>query len=171
MSKRGFVFALVAVTFSGCGGDAPPPTTPTVVATPTPAPTPAATPTPLASPTGKPMVRITARVLGFSRSGEVYNFVPTVFRPGDVIDLDCTPRDADNQATLNHPKGAEWYPSSNPGLTINRDFTMARDDTYQPELFLRTLATSGNITIFCKAQGVDISSNVVNLPVRGNGGT
>ncbi len=112
------------------------------------------------------MVRITANILGFTRTGTTYNFVPSVFRRGDVIDLDCTPRDANNQRTANHPPKAEWYPNSTGGgLVFERDYTMARDDTYQPDLFIRNIAPAGTISIFCKAQGVNISSNVVSLPI------
>jgi len=113
------------------------------------------------------MVRITANILGFTRAGIVYNFVPTVFRRGDTIDLDCTPRDADNQRTANHPKNAEWYPNSTEGgLVINRDYTMARDNTFQPELYIRDLAPAGTLSVYCKAAGVNILSNTVQLPIR-----
>src|SRR5262245_46937863 len=107
--KRLFLLAAAVAFVGACGGDSPTPSGPVAA---TPAPTPAPTPTPAPSPAGNPFVSATARVLGFTRGGITYSFVPAVFRRGDTIDLDCTPRDQDGRATPNHPSFAEWYTSS-----------------------------------------------------------
>jgi hypothetical protein len=46
---------------------------------------------------------------------------------------------------------------------FNRDYTMARDNTLQPELFIRSIAPAGTIRISCKVAG--FMSNTLAVPV------
>jgi len=164
---RRHALVAAAALLAGCGSESPSQSSTPVAAAPAPTPTPTPAPTPTPSPAGAPFVSATVRVLGFSRSGERYDFIPAVFRPGDTIDLDCTPRDADGRSTPNHPPFAEWYPTSTPGgPVIARDYTMARDNTFQPDLFIRAICPTGNIEVYCRVGTVN--SNRVTLPVRGN---
>jgi hypothetical protein len=164
--------SVACVAFLGaCGSDAPgsAPTAP-VAATPTPTPPPTPTPAPAPSATAAPFVSATARVLGFTRGGFTYSFVPAVFRQGDTINLDCTPRDADGRSTPNHPPFAEWYTSSSTtgGPILDRDYTLARADTYNPDLYIRQLCPAGNITVQCRVGSSSVYSNTLNLPTSGN---
>ncbi len=168
--KRLLLLAAFAASTGACGSDSPS-STPTAPVAATPAPTPVPTPAPTAtpSPSGAPFVSATARVLGFTRGGIRYSFVPSVFRRGDTIDLDCTPRDADGRATPNHPRFAEWYTSSTPGGPIlDRDYTIARADTYTPDMYIRQICPAGFITVQCRVGSSSVYSNTLSLPTSGN---
>lgn len=155
-SFRFFVSA-TALALASCGSDSPTPTQPAAVA-PTPVPTPRPSPSPPQA------FGARARVIGFTRAGQRYAFVPGVFRRQDVIDLDCGPLDSLGRFIDDYPNFGEWYPNSDPnGLVFNRDYTMARDNTLQPDLFIRSIAPAGTIRIFCKVAG--FNSNTLNLPV------
>ncbi len=159
--------ASAAVVLFGCGSDAPSQATPpVVVATPTPTPTP--------TPLGNPAVRATARMFGYTRNegSRQGRFpippAPPYFQLGDWIDLDCTPRDADNRETSNHPSFAEWYPSSGGAgvLVENYDYILEDGASYNPQLQLRYLARRGYIDIYCKLPNTSIVSNTVRIEVR-----
>jgi hypothetical protein len=166
--KRLLPFFACAALLGACGSDSP--SAPTAPVAATPAPTPAPTPTPAASPSGTPFVSATARVLGFTRGGITYSFVPAVFRRGDTINLDCTPRDADGRSTPNHPTFAEWYTSSSTtgGPILDRDYTLSPGDTYNPDMFIRSICPAGNITVQCRVGSSSVYSNTLNLPTSGN---
>lgn len=171
MKSRSFVpYSVVAALFLGsCGGGSPSqPTTPVVVATPTPAPTP--------TPLGNPAVRVTMRLLGYTRNegtGQgrfpIPPPPPAFFHWGDWIDIDCTPRDADGRETRNHPPFMEWYPSSGGAgvLTIDYDYTFEDGASFTPQIQIRYLARTGYIDVHCKIPNTEIRSNVIRLNVFG----
>ena len=156
MSRAGrSLLAVPALLLVGCAGDAPPTATPVVVATVPPTPAPTATPLPRA-------FGARARILGYSRAGQRYQTPPPVYRRGDVIDFDCGPTDENGRFIEPWPNSGEWYPSSN-ALVYGRDYTMARFDSLQPELFIRSIAPAGTISMICKVAG--FMSNTLTLPV------
>lgn len=163
------VVSFVPLIGSCGGGTQTTPSGPTAVATPTPAPTP--TPTPV----GNPAARATAALIGYTRNEGTGQGrfpippMPAYFQQADWIDIDCTPRDADNRPTNNHPPFAEWYYSSGGAgvLVQDYDYVVEEDDRYTPQLQLRYLARTGYIDMYCKIPGTNITSNVVRIGVFG----
>ena len=159
---------VLALAFVACGGNSPSqPSTPVVVVTPTPAPTPA--------PLGNPPVRASVGVFGYVRreGANTGRFpvppAPPFYQIGDAIDIGCTPRDAENRETRNHPDFVEWHSSSGGEgvLILDYDYVWNEGNRYADQIEIRFLARSGFIDVFCKIPGTNIASPTIRLNVFG----
>jgi hypothetical protein len=159
----------LALFFGACGGSTPSqPTTPVVVATPTPAPT--ATPS-----RGNVPTRAVAALFGYVRreGSNQGRFpvppLPATFQVADAIDIGCTPRDAENRETSNHPDYVEWYSSSGGQgvLSEKYDYVWNEGDRWADQIEIRYLSRTGYIDVYCKIPGTNITSNVINVRVFG----
>ena len=171
--KRALALCLVAgaLTSGACGDGSSQPTAPVVVATPTPTPVPTTAPNPL----GNPPTRAVVAVFGYVRreGSNQGRFqvppAPAFYQIGDAIDIGCTPRDAENRETRNHPDFVEWHASSGGEgvLILNYDYVWNEGDRYADQIEIRFLSRSGFIDVQCKIPGTDILSPVIRLNVFG----
>ena len=140
-------------------------TNPTPAATPTPEPTATPTPAPITSPspepssppegTTEPAVYATAGVHSYLRKGTLYRSGASVYKPGDAIYLNCTPRDANGNKTTNHGNIKYWKIYST-NMAVGVDFHYTDANSFNPDLHIHVpISNDGTV----KAQCV-----VVNLP-------
>lgn len=156
--------ALAALPALSCSKNTPAAPTPTP--TPTPEPSASPTPAPITSPspspssppegTTEPAVYATAGVHSYLRKGTLYRSAAKVYKPGDVIYLNCTPRDANGNKTTNHGNIKYWLIYSN-DLTVGLDFYYTDTNSFNPDLHINNPISKASGTV--KAQCV-----VANLP-------
>jgi hypothetical protein len=163
------LFGTAALSLVACGNDSSSSPTPPVAATPTPSPT--ATP-------ANPMARVAAEWYSFTRAfscncGAFSNPRryplppwPDFFITGDAIDIGCTPRDADGVPTSNHPMAIEWYYTSGGQgvLVADVDYVFDHDDTFNPQIQIRSNTRDGWLETWCKVGGIE--SNHLHVEVR-----
>jgi hypothetical protein len=148
---------------------------PTPAATPTPAPTPTPTPAPIQSPTPEPSsppegttepaVYATAGVHSYLRKGTLYRSAAKVYKPGDAIYLNCTPRDANGNKTTNHGNIRYWKISSS-NLTVGVDFYYTDTNSFNPDLHINNpISNNGTIKAQCAVANLPLSSTA-NLKVE-----
>jgi hypothetical protein len=135
---------------------APDPTpTPTPIAvTPTPAPTPVPTPTPEPTPTPpagnfNPVTHVTAGVHSYLRNGRLVGTGASSYKPGDVIYLNCTPRDEQGKPVNRHGPIQGWAVWSDDGVTFRATDTT----TFNPDVHVSRETTDGRIQAWCKVDG------------------
>lgn len=152
-------------------------TTPTPAATPTPEPSPSPSAVPIApspspSPsdppetTTEPAVYATAGVHSYLRKGTLYRTGASVYKPGDAIYLNCTPRDAKGNKTTNHGNIRYWIIFSK-DLTVGTDFHYTDANSFNPDLHIHNPISRSSGTV--KAQCVVANlphSNVHNMKVQ-----
>lgn len=160
-----------ALSFVACGDDSGSSPTPPVAATPAPTPTPSPTATP-----GNPMASVSAVIFKYMRSygpeseRGVFHVPPSRLPPyfitGDAIDVSCTPRDAAGRETPNHPTAIEWYyTSGGPGVLVDKvDYYVIDDNTFIPQIQIRSNTRSGYIDMWCRVGGYE--SNHLHMEVR-----
>ena len=163
------VLGAAALSLVACGDDSSSSPTPPVAATPAPTPTPSATP-------GNPMASVSAAVFKYLRSygpeseRGVFHIppsrLPSYFITGDAIDVSCTPRDSAGRETSNHPLTIEWYyTSGGAGVLVDQvDYFVIDDNTFVPQIQIRSNTRSGYIDMWCRVGGFD--SNHLRIEVR-----
>jgi hypothetical protein len=145
-------------------------TTPTPAATPTPAPTPsptpsAAPPSPSPSPdnpgegTHDPAVYATAGVHSYLRKGNLVRQGANVYKPGDAIYLNCTPRDAKGNKTDNHGEVRYWNIWSN-DLVVGVDFHFTDAKSFNPDVHIHNPISraSGSVKAQCVVMNLTFSN-------------
>ena len=143
-------------------------TTPTPAATPTPEPTATPTPVPITSPspepssppegTHEPAVYATAGVHSYLRKGTLYRSAAKVYKPGDAIYLNCTPRDAKGNKTDNHGNIRYWIIASK-DLTVGVDFHYTDTNSFNPDVHIHVpISNNGTIKAQCAVLNLPLSS-------------
>lgn len=144
-------------------------TTPTPAATPTPEPTPTPTaipiaPTPTPEPsnppegTTEPAVYATAGVHSYLRKGTLYRSAAKVYKPGDAIYLNCTPRDAKGNKTTNHGNIRYWKISST-NLIVGVDYHYTDANSFNPDVHIHVpISNNGTIKAQCAVANLPLSS-------------
>jgi hypothetical protein len=149
-----------------------PAATPTPVATPTPTPTPAPITSPSPSPstkppdyTNEPAVYATAGVHSYLHKGKLVRSGANSYSPGDVIYLNCSPRDANGSKTTNHGNVRYWRIYSN-DLTVNVDFYFTDTNSFTPDLHINApLAKGGTVKAQCAVANLPLS-NTHNMKIN-----
>lgn len=163
MNRRAVAAAFVAVTLPlwSCGGrspaapDATPTPTPAPAPTPTPEPTPAPASTPTPSPTPapsgnfNPVTQVTAGVHSYLRNGRLVGTAAGSYKPGDVIYLNCTPRDEEGKPVNRHGPLQAWAVWSDDGV----DFRVTDTRTFNPDIHVSKETSDGRILAYCRVDG------------------
>ena len=159
MSRRALAAAFVVATLPqwSCGGRSPAaPETPSPSPTPTPAP--AATPTPTPTPTPEPtppagnrnaVTQVTAGVHSYLRNGKLVKGSAAAYKPGDVIYLNCTPRDEDRKPVDRHGPLQAWSVWSDDGVV----YRVTDLGTFNPDVHVSKETPSGKVQAWCKVDG------------------
>jgi hypothetical protein len=121
------------------------------IATPTPEPTPAPTPTPTPTPSGNfnPVTHVTAGVHSYLRNGRLVGTGAASYKPGDVIYLNCTPRDEFGKPVNRHGPMQGWAVWSDDGVTFRATDTA----TFNPDVHVSRETADGRIQAWCKVDG------------------
>lgn len=120
----------------------PPPAPPTTPAPGNPRPNP--TPAPSGGHddfTNNPVAQVTAGVHSYRRNGQLIPTGGTEFKVGDVIYLNCTPRDAEGSPTNAHGPLQAWF------ISGDADHSVTSTDTFNPDLVARG---PGSVNIACR---------------------
>lgn len=143
---------------------------PTPTPNPTPNPSPAPTPRPNPSPTATPppsggtqTAIVTAGVHSYRRNNTLFRTAAPYYLPGDVIYLNCTPRNAAGQPIDDHGPIQGWRIYSTT-LQQGTDFHYSDTDTFNPDLHIHSGCPPGTIRISCRVDG--ISSKETPLEIR-----
>jgi hypothetical protein len=142
----------------------PAPTTPIpVVVVPVPVPVPTSAPAPAPAPapgnpnpapapggggnghTNNPVTQVTAGVHSYLRNGRLVPTGGTEFRVGDVIYLNCTPRDADGNPTNIHGPLQAWFVSGDAAYNVTDT------NTFNPDLHAHG---PGRVNIACRVDNI-----------------
>ena len=165
MSRGTLAVAFVVVTLPlvSCGGRSPaapdsiptptpaPAPTPDPTPTPAPAPTPTPTPSPTPGPSGNfnPVTQVTAGVHSYLRNGRLVGTGAASYKPGDVIYLNCTPRDAEGQPVRGHGPLQSWAVWTDDGV----DFRVTDTRTFNPDVHVSKETSDGRILAYCRVDG------------------
>jgi hypothetical protein len=161
MRRRALAVALMVATWPlvSCGGRSPaapdPTPTPTPAPAPTPTPAPAPTPTPTATPTPppsgnrNPVNHVTAGVHSYLRNGRLVSGSASAYKPGDVIYLNCTPRDEEGKPVRGHGPLQAWAVWSDDGVT----YRVTDTRTFNPDVHVSKETADGRIQAYCRVDG------------------
>jgi hypothetical protein len=130
------------------GGPAPAPTS-----APAPTPRPGGTPRPTPTPSGGggggggtgSVAQVTAGVHSYLHNGQLVPRSASVFTAGDVIYLNCTPRDGAGQPVDRHGPLQGWW------VTGSARFTVTNTDSFNPDCHTQG---PGYIDIQCQVDNV-----------------
>lgn len=167
------VIILSAVLPTLSCSDATTPANPSASPSPSPSPSPTATPippSPSPSPSGEPegttepAVFATAGVHSYLRNGKLVRSGASTYKAGDVIYLNCTPRDAKGNKTSNHGPIKSWGIFSSDlavGNPVSGDFYYTDTNSFNPDLHInKTLSKpSGTVKAYCTVVDLPRSAN------------
>jgi hypothetical protein len=104
---------------------------------------------------GGNVASVTAGVHSYLRNGHLVPTGGTEFKVGDVVYLNCTPRDADGNPANSHGPLQAWFISGDAGYVVTDT------DTFNPDL--HTSAPPGHVNIACRVN--DITSPTKRLTI------
>jgi len=129
-------------------------------------PSPSPSPSPTGSPedSGLPAVYATAGVHSYLRNGNLVRSAASFYKAGDVIYLNCTPRDSNGNKTSNHGPIKSWGIFSSDlivGSPTSGDFYYTDTNSFNPDLHInKTLSKpSGTIKAYCTVLNLPRSAN------------
>jgi hypothetical protein len=149
-------------TSSSTTSTPPAPTTPIpVVVVPVPVPVPTSAPAPAPAPgtpnpapapggggnghTNNPVTQVTAGVHSYLRNGKLVPTGGTEFKVGDVVYLNCTPRDAEGNPTNIHGPLQAWF------ISGDAAYNVTDTDTFNPDLHTHG---PGRVNIACRVDNI-----------------
>jgi hypothetical protein len=149
-------------------GPAPAPIPVVVVPVPVPAPTSAPAPAPAPAPgaaapapapggdghTNNPVAQVTAGVHSSLRNGHLVPTGGTEFKVGDVIYLNCTPRDEGGNPTNAHGPLQAWFVSGDAACNVTDT------DTFNPDLHAHG---PGQVNIACRVNDITSPTKRLNI--------
>ena len=97
---------------------------------------------------------VTAGVHSYLRNGRLVPSGGTEFLVGDVIYLNCTPRDENRNPINNHGPLQAWYVSGDAAYTVTDT------DTFNPDLHAQG---PGKVNIACKVDNVTSPTTRLNI--------
>jgi hypothetical protein len=146
---------------------------PVPVPVPTSAPAPAPAPNPVPNPgptnpnpapappggggnghTNNPVTQVTAGVHSYLRNGKLVPTGGTEFRVGDVIYLNCTPRDEGGSPTNIHGPLQAWFVSGDAAYNVTDT------DTFNPDLHAHG---PGKVNIACRVDNITSPTKRLNI--------
>jgi len=109
-------------------------------------------------------VYATAGVHSYLRNGNLVRSGAQTYKAGDVIYLNCTPRDAKGNKTTNHGPIKSWGIFSNDliaGNPTSGDFYYTDTNSFNPDLHInKTLSKpSGTVKAYCTVLNLPRSAN------------
>jgi hypothetical protein len=118
---------------------------------PAPAPAPNPNPNPAPNPGGgdgfsnNPVTQVTAGVHSYLRNGRLVPTGGTEFKVGDVVYLNCTPRDEDGRPTNAHGPLQAWF------ISGDANYNVTATNTFNPDLQANG---PGRVNIACRVDNI-----------------
>jgi hypothetical protein len=95
------------------------------------------------------VTQVTAGVHSYLRKGKLVSGSASSYKPGDVIYLNCTPRDEDGKPVDRHGPLQSWAVWTDDGVAFRATDT----GTFNPDVHVDKETTDGRIQAYCRVNG------------------